>query len=269
MFAERQRLIDAAGLVACFRRPLADALGITGCAVAELRGPDGELKLRQATKNMITDVGDTYLAALAFGGSLWTYRTKTGSGSTAAAKSGAGSFIGSGDYNAGSAHAMASTYPKLDAAVKKILATGTSGTLAIGDIVLSVTTEGGSTPDAGAGQGVIVQVTSATTLYVSVASGTFATGAGHYLVGPTPGTNHLDGVMSAVTAMTNNVRFQALYAAGENTNTIRRWSIVDNATDAAEADATHTLMTSVFGADIPKAAGDTLTLWDVIVNTGT
>ena len=233
-------------------------LGIRGHVVAELFGPDGNLKQREATHNLITDVGDNYLASLAYGTSSWTARMKTGSASTAASKNGAGSFVATGDYNSGSVHAMASTFPKNDTTIKKITGTGTSGTLAVGDAVNSVTTEGGSTPDAGAGQGTIMAVVSSTVLLVRVTSGTFASGAGHYLVQTAaPGTNHLDGTMT-VAETPNIATFQVLYAAGENTNTIRRVSIVDNATNAGEADATHTASTAVFAADIPKAAGDTL-----------
>ena len=235
-----------------------DRMRVQGHVVAELRGPDGCLKQREVVHNLVTDVGDNYLASLAYGTAAWTYRMKTGSASTAASKNGAGSFVAAGDYNSGSAHAMVATFPTLDTTIKKITGSGTSGTLAAGDGVISVTTEGGSTPDAGAGQGTILAVLSATAYLVRVTSGTFADGAGHYLVQTAvPGTNHLDGTMT-VTTTPNIAAFQVLYAAGQNTNTIRRVSIVDNATDAGEADATKTAATAVLGADIPKAAGDTL-----------
>jgi len=149
-------------------------MGIQGRVVAELFGPDGELKQREITHNILTDVGDNYIASRIYSAAaLWTYRMKTGSASTAAAKNGAGSYVAAADYNSGSAHAMDSTYPKV-------------------------------------------------------------------------GTG-------------NNIsQFKVTWAAGENTNAIRRVGIVDNATDAGEADATHTAATAVFAADIPKGAGDTL-----------
>jgi hypothetical protein len=146
---------------------------IVGHVVAELFGPDGKLKQREEVHNLITDVGDNYLAALAYGTSVSTYRMKTGSASTAAAKNGAGSYVATGDYNSGSAHAMDSTYPK-------------------------------------------------------------------------------------VGASNNIAQFKVTWATGENTNTIRRCGIVDNATNAGEADATHTYAMTVFTADIPKGASDTL-----------
>ena len=60
-------------------------------------------------------------------------------------------------------------------------------------------------------------------------------------------------------------QFRRLWAAGEGTNdTINRVAIVDNTTDAGEADATHTYAIAVFAAQIAKAAGDTLTVtWNV------
>ena len=88
---------------------------IKGHIKAVLRGPDGRVKQVEEVHNLITDIGDQMLAALAFGTAVWTYRMKTGSASTAASKNGAGSFIAVGDYNSGSAHAMDTTYPKVGA----------------------------------------------------------------------------------------------------------------------------------------------------------
>jgi hypothetical protein len=150
-----------------------------GHVVAELFGPDGKVKGRWEQDNLVTDIGDQMLASLAYGTAGWTYRMKTGSASTAAAKNGAGSFVAVGDYNSGSAHAMDATYPKV----------GISANIA---------------------------------------------------------------------------QFKVTWAAGENTNTIRRVGLVDNATDAGEADATHTAATSVFAGDIVKAAADSLAVtWTI------
>ena len=156
-----------------------DRLRIRSNVVAELYGPDGKLKQRQEVHNLVTDVGDNYLASLAYGTAGWTYRMKTGSASTAATKNGAGSFCAVADYNSGSAHAMDATYPK-------------------------------------------------------------------------------------VGASTNISQYKVTWAAGENTNTIRRVSIVNNATDAGEGDATNTLAIAVFGADIPKDASDSFAVtWTI------
>lgn len=60
-------------------------------------------------------------------------------------------------------------------------------------------------------------------------------------------------------------QFRRLWAAGEGTSaTINRVAIVDNTTDAGEADATHTYAIAVFAAQIAKGADDTLTVtWNV------
>ena len=65
---------------------------------------------------------------------------------------------------------------------------------------------------------------------------------------------------------TNDIaQFRNQWAAGEATNaTINRVSIVDNTTDAGEADATGTYAIAVFAATIDKGASDTLTVtWNV------
>ena len=77
-------------------RELADHGGIFGEVVAELRGPDGELKARSVTRNLITSVGDQYYAGrAALPSSLPAQVTgfKLGTGSTAPAKSGAGAAL--------------------------------------------------------------------------------------------------------------------------------------------------------------------------------
>jgi len=77
-------------------RELADHGGIFGEVVAELRGPDGELKARSVTHTLITSVGDQYYAGrAALPSSLPAQVTgfKLGTGSTAPAKSGAGAAL--------------------------------------------------------------------------------------------------------------------------------------------------------------------------------
>jgi len=66
-------------------------------------------------------------------------------------------------------------------------------------------------------------------------------------------------------ASANICQFRRLWAAGEGTSaTINRVSIVDNTTNAGEADATHTYAIAVFAAQIAKGADDTLTVtWNV------
>jgi len=157
-----------------------DGMGLRGEVIAEVRGPDGKIKQRQVTHNIVTDVGDDFAAAAIYTAAYTGWGMKLGTASTAAAKTGAGSFVATGDYVSGSA-------------------------MALDD----------STPKAGA---------------------------------------------------TNDIaQFRRLWAAGEGTSaTINRVAIVDNTTDAGEADATHTYAIAVFSAQIAKGADDTLTVtWNV------
>jgi len=88
-----------------------------------------------------------------------------------------------------------------------------------------------------------------------IATGDYVSGSAQALDDSTPKAG----------ATADIVQFRRLWAAGEGTdNTINRVSIVDNTTDAGEADATHTFAIAVFAAQIAKAAGDTLTVtWNV------
>ena len=161
---------------------LRSSIGTKSWVKAQLFGPDGELKQTELTLNLVTDNGDKYCAdqlflspALAAMDSM-----KLGTATTAAAKSGAGSFIPTGSYISGSAHACDETSPKE-----------------------------GDTND--------------------------------------------------------EINYIHTWAAGEATNTtINEVAIVDNTTDAGEADATHTMARAVFAANIDKQAADTLKVtWGV------
>lgn len=83
-----------------------------GRVVAELRGPDGELKQREVTHNLITEQGDFFAAAAIFTGAYSGWGMKFGTASTAASKDGAGAFIAAGDYIAGSNQALDDSTPK-------------------------------------------------------------------------------------------------------------------------------------------------------------
>ena len=157
-----------------------DKTGIRGLVIAELFGPNGRLKQREVTHNLVTTNGDKYCAYACHAPMTDMDDMKLGTATTAASKAGAGSFIAVADYITGSAHACDDSSPK----------------------------EGAS---------------------ASIA------------------------------------QFIHTWAAGEATNaTINRVAIVDNTTDAGEADATHTLATAVFAANIPKGASDTLKVtWDI------
>jgi hypothetical protein len=173
---DRTGVVDECKFQAGYNRQPQDHVGIRGHVVAELFGPDGKLKQREETHNLVTDVGDIYLAQLAYGDKWATNGLKLGSASTAAAKSGAGAFNAVADYISGSAHAP---------------------TLAVG-------------------------------------------------------------------ASANILKITHTWAAGEATGTIRRMGWTDNTTDAGEADATKTAAMTVFSADIPKGADDTLAItWNI------
>ena len=89
-----------------------DTAGIRGRVVAELYGPDGELKARCETHNLVTAVGDQFYAGravLSAGLPAQVTGFKLGTGSTAPAKSGAGAALAA--YLAGSNRAPDAGYP--------------------------------------------------------------------------------------------------------------------------------------------------------------
>lgn len=100
----RDSLVAKAG----YRRPTVDKMGIRGHGVAVVRGPDGEVKQRATFENLVTDRGDEFYAKM---GAEATEDSVTGmrlgTGSTAAAKSGAGAAIGT--YVSGSNKALDSS----------------------------------------------------------------------------------------------------------------------------------------------------------------
>lgn len=67
----------------------------------------------------------------------------------------------------------------------------------------------------------------------------------------------------------NAVEFKRTWAAGEGTsNTINEVAIVNNTTDAGEADASNTFSRAVFASTIPKGAEDSLAVTWVVTYTG-
>lgn len=98
---------------------LKDKMVMRGEVIAELRGPDGKLKQREVTHNLVTDQGDIFAAAALYSDISPNYAgwgMKLGTATTAASKSGAGSFIAVGDYVAGSNKALDDSTPKEGAA---------------------------------------------------------------------------------------------------------------------------------------------------------
>jgi len=157
-----------------------DVMGLRGEVIVELRDKNGNLKQRQKFHNLVTDQGDIFAKSAIYTAAYSTWGMKLGTATTAASKSGAGSYIAAGDYVSGSAQALDDSTPK----------------------------EGASA---------------------------------------------------------NICQFRRLWAAGEGTDSnINRVAIVDNTTDAGEADATHTFAIAVFAGAINKGASDTLTVtWNV------
>ena len=157
-----------------------DKMRLRGTVIAELRDRNGKLKQRRVTHNIVTDQGDDFAKSGIYTAAYTGWGMKLGTATTTASKSGAGSFIATGDYISGSAQALDDSTPK---------------------------------------QG----------------------------------------------ASANICQFRRLWAAGEGTSSnINRVAIVDNTTDAGEADATGTFAIAVFSGAINKGADDTLTVtWNV------
>lgn len=97
------------------RRRISATMGMRGEVIAEVHGPDGKLKQRLVTHNIVTDQGDKFAAQGMYTGAYATWGMKLGTASTAAAKNGAGSFIAVGDYVSGSAQALDDSTPKAGA----------------------------------------------------------------------------------------------------------------------------------------------------------
>jgi hypothetical protein len=116
----------------------------TGQVTAELRGPDGQLKARCVTRNLITSVGDRLYASRGAGLTTSALPTgmRLGTGSTAVAKSGAGAAIVT--YLSGSNKAFDGTFPSEAAGVvtyKRTYAAGEATTAsAITEVVINTDT---------------------------------------------------------------------------------------------------------------------------------
>jgi hypothetical protein len=103
---EQAKMVDKIVMEADYQRGEGDMEGIIGHGVAELRGPDGELKQVVEFKNLITDRGDEYYGKRGAGASETAatgMRLGTG-GATAPSKNGAGSAIVT--YTSGSNQAL-------------------------------------------------------------------------------------------------------------------------------------------------------------------
>ena len=94
-------------------RPTMSEIGMRGWVVAELRGPDGKLKQRFTQRNIVTAQGDAFAAAAIYTAAYSTWGMKLGTATTAASKTGAGSYIAVADYVSGSAQALDDSTPKV------------------------------------------------------------------------------------------------------------------------------------------------------------
>lgn len=92
-----------------------EGIGLRGRVTAELRDQDGNLKQRSVTHNIVTGQGDKFAAAALYSAAYSAWGMKLGTATTAAAKTGAGSFIAVADYVSGSAKALDDSTPKAGA----------------------------------------------------------------------------------------------------------------------------------------------------------
>ena len=115
---ENTRIQDALDIALTRARGLGSDSRIVGYGVAVVRGADGAVKQIEPFANLVTDKGDEYYAKKAIVGISPANATaptavngmKLGTGTTAAAKSGAGAAIVT--YLSGSNVAFDSTYPQ-------------------------------------------------------------------------------------------------------------------------------------------------------------
>jgi len=90
-------------------------LKMRGEVIAELRDKHGNLKQRSVTHNIVTSQGDKFAAAAMYTAAYTGWGMKLGTATTAASKSGAGSYIATADYVSGSAKALDDGTPKAGA----------------------------------------------------------------------------------------------------------------------------------------------------------
>lgn len=89
---------------------------MTGELIIELHDQYGNLKDRQVIHNLVTDNGDDLAKSAIYTAAYTTWGMKLGTATTAASKSGAGSYVAVADYVSGSAQALDDSTPKQGAA---------------------------------------------------------------------------------------------------------------------------------------------------------
>jgi len=95
---------------------LKDKMTLRGTVIAVLRDKNGKVKQRQVTHNLVTDKGDDFAKSAIYTAAYATWGMKLGTATTTASKNGAGSFVATADYVAGSAKALDDSTPKQGAA---------------------------------------------------------------------------------------------------------------------------------------------------------
>lgn len=141
---EKTAVRDAVSVTLDRFRPSESPVLIKGLVTAEMYGPDGVLKARVVTCNLVTAVGDRLYASRGAGLTTSAVPTgmKLGTGSTAVAKTGAGAALVT--YLSGSNKAFDATFPSEAAGVvtyKRTYAPGEATTAsAITECVIVTTT---------------------------------------------------------------------------------------------------------------------------------
>ena len=97
-----------------------DLCRLYGEVVAEVRGPDGELKQRVIQHNIVSDQGDKFASAAIYTAAYTGWGMKLGTATTVASKNGAGSYIAVADYVSGSAKALDNSTPKVGASANVV-----------------------------------------------------------------------------------------------------------------------------------------------------
>lgn len=153
---DETKMTDAFQIAMSRARDLVDGAGLVGFGVIELRDARGRLKLLQPFANLITTVGDQYYAKMGIVGvspstpaaPTLAARMKLGTGTTAAAKSGAGAVLvtwlntSAFDATFPSAAAVAGTDTGWNATYKTTWAAGTATNTAITEATISTDTTG-------------------------------------------------------------------------------------------------------------------------------
>ena len=142
---DTSQVTDTVTVTAGYQRPDGDRTGIKGWVTVTVVGPDGQIRHREEGPNLVTQVGDQIYGergAGVSGAAAVPTGMRLGTGSTAAAKTGAGAAIVT--YVTGSNRAFDATYPSsaLNGSARRItyVATWAAGTATATGIAEAVIT---------------------------------------------------------------------------------------------------------------------------------